>query len=360
MTRLSLRFALVLGLFAAMSANAASISSGDILIYRVGDGGSALTSAATPVFIDEYKPDGSFVQTISVPIVTGGANHRLTASGTATSEGFITQSTNGLYFVFAGYDAAVGTAGVTTSASTAVNRVIGRLDLTGSLDTSTALTDAISGGNPRGAASTDGANLWISGTSTGGGIRYAAFGATTSTALTTGGTSNLRATAIYGGQLYISTGSGTHGVATVGSGTPTTGGQTLTNLPGVSNGTTGSPYQFFIADLDAGVAGLDTIYVADDTANQIQKYSLVGATWTANGTIAASGVRGLTGRASGGSVTLFATSGTTLFTLTDSSGYNATISGALTTLASAGTNKAFRGVALLTSTAPTNPTGTGA
>jgi hypothetical protein len=37
-----------------------------------------------------------------------------------------------------------------------VNRVIGRVDATGAVDISTALGDAISGGNPRGAASTNG------------------------------------------------------------------------------------------------------------------------------------------------------------------------------------------------------------
>ena len=29
---------------------------------------------------------------------------------------------------------------------------------------------------------------------------------------------------------------------------------------------TGSPYGFFFPDLDAGVSGLDTLYVADDAA----------------------------------------------------------------------------------------------
>jgi hypothetical protein len=40
------------------------------------------------------------------------------------------------------------------------------------------------------------------------------------------------------------------------------------------------------------------------------------------------------------------TARTTLRTLTDTSGYNVTITGTVTTLATAGTNTAFQGVAL--------------
>ncbi len=77
-----------------------------------------------------------------------------------------------------------------------------------------------------------------------------------------------------------------------------------------------SPYQFFFADLDAGVAGVDTVYVADDSSlvngGGIQKYSLVGGTWVANGIVGLAGSRGLTGVVSGSSVTLYVTNGTTL------------------------------------------------
>src|SRR5262249_12590729 len=127
----------------------------------------------------------------------------------------------------------------------------------------------------------------------------------------------------------------------------------ITGLPGIP--TSGSHYNFFFADLDAGVAGVDTLYLAEDTASggQIQKYSLVGGTWTAKGAIAASAVRGLTGTVAGTTVTLYgttgggnATGGGSLYKLTDASGYNATITGTLTTIASAAANTAFRGVAL--------------
>jgi hypothetical protein len=126
-------------------------------------------------------------------------------------------------------------------------------------------------------------------------------------------------------------------------------------LPGIST-TTGSNTQFFFADLDTGIPGVDTLYVADETLNTgfIAKYSLVSGTWTSNGTFAVGGGNsfiGLTGKNSGQNVTLFATrtvssSSSQLMTITDTSGYNATFAPTGTVVATAATNTAFRGVAL--------------
>ncbi len=336
---------------------AAAFTPGNLVIYRVGDGVAALGSTATAVFLDEYTTAGIFVQSIALPTTVSGANRILTASGTATSEGLLTRSVNGNYLILTGYNAALATASITTSTSATVNRVIGRVDASGSVDTTTALTDALSGGNPRSAASTNGTDLWISGTSSGGGIRYALFGATTSTALNTATVTNLRHTNIYNGQLYVSSQSGAFRLATVGTGTPTTGSQTITNLPGYTTSTT-SPYGFFLADLNGGVAGDDTLYVADDNGaggtGGIQKYSLVAGSWVANGSVASTaGLRGLTGAVSGNSVTLYVTSGGALFTLTDTAGYNATITGTLGSLATVAANRAFRGVAFAPTSAAT-------
>ena len=341
----------------------ASFTAGDLVIYRVGTGSAALSSAATAVFLDEYTTSGGApVQSIAMPTADSGANQTLTASGTATSEGLLTRSTDGNSLTLTGYDAAPGTANVTSSSSSTINRVIGRVDASGTVNTTTALTDAISGGNPRSSVSTNGTDLWIAGTSSGGGIRYTTLGATTSTALNTATVTNLRQTNIFGGQLYVSSQSGAFRLATVGSGTPTTSGQTITNLPGYPTATT-SPYGFFFADLNAGVAGVDTLYVADDNGaggtGGIQKYSLVSGSWVANGSIAnTTGLRGLTGVVNGSNVTLYTTNPSTLLAVTDTTGYNATITGTLTSIATAPTNTAFRGVALAPVMAQPTPTPT--
>jgi hypothetical protein len=325
----------------------AQFTPGNLVIYRVGDGIAPLSSAATAVFLDEYTTTGALAQSIPLPTVISGSNKRITASGTATSEGLITRSIDGQFLLVSGYDAAVGTASITGSAGTTINRVVGRIDNSINIDATTGLTDFASASNPRSVISTNGTDLWVTGGT--GGVRHATLGATTSTQLSTTVT-NLRQTNIFDNQLYISTASGTAvRLGAVGTGLPTTSGQTITNLPGFPS-STGSPYGFFFADLDAGVPGNDVVYVADDgTGTGFQKYSLVGGNWVSNGNIAVTGngLRGITGSVIGSTVTLYGTSGTNLFQLIDASGYNATISGTVTTLATAPTNTAFRGVAFV-------------
>ena len=80
---------------AAPSRPHAAFTPGDLVIYRVGDGTAALVNTGVPVFLDEYTPLGILVQSISVPTTTVGLNRRLIASGTATSEGLLTRSTDG-------------------------------------------------------------------------------------------------------------------------------------------------------------------------------------------------------------------------------------------------------------------------
>src|SRR5437588_7066799 len=157
---------------------ATGFAQGNLVVYRVGDGSAPLSSNATPVFLDEYTPSGVLVQSIPLPTSISGINKRLTASGTATSEGELARSVDGKYLTAAGYDAAAGTASITGSSSSSVNRVIARVDASGAVDTSTALNDAASGSNPRGAVSTDGTNIWVDGGA--GGVRLATFGANTS------------------------------------------------------------------------------------------------------------------------------------------------------------------------------------
>jgi hypothetical protein len=144
---------------------------------------------------------------------------------------------------------------------------------------------------------------------------------------------------------------------------PTTTGQTTTRLPGLTDASNPSTYSFYLADLNQSVAGPDTLYVADDGAGALTKFSLVGGTWTSNGTIGTStdAYRGLTGVTSGTTVTLYAvrkagssSPGGELVSLTDAGGYNGSFTGTPTVLVTAATNTAFRSVAL-TPVAPTPP-----
>ncbi len=324
-----------------------AFGAGNLVVLRVGTEGSttALGSTGTAVYLDEFTPAGTLVRTIAIPNNTS-PSPKLVLSGSATSEGTLNLSTLGNVLTFAGYDTVPGVATLTSSTSANVSRSIGVVDGAGNVYITKAPADYSSAGSPRSIISTNGTEFWATTAATTG-MRYFTAGSTTSTQLATAPT-NLRVAEIYNNQLYVSTGSGTIRVAEVGTGIPTTSGQTITNLPGFP--TTGSPYGFFLTDLDASVAGPDVLYVAEEAAAGLQKFSLVGGSWVANGTIAVSGngLRGLTGRVAAGVVTLYgvnaAGTGSNLISFTDAAGYNVALTGTAVTLATAPTNTAFRGV----------------
>jgi hypothetical protein len=328
---------------------AAPFKAGDIAVYRVGTGAS-LTSAGTSVFIDEYTPTGTFVQSIPLPTTTSGTNQPFVDSGTASSDGQLTLSTDGEDLVTEAYDASVGTAGVTGAASATVPRTVAVIDTSGDIDTSTALSDADSGNNVRSAVSTDGTSLWVAG---GVDIRAASDGAGTSNLLAAQNTRNLQ---IADGQLYFSSSSGSFkGIGTVGTGTPKSGTQSLTLLPGNPDGGN-SPVGFALATLGTGSAP-DTLYVEDTSS--ILKYSLISGSWVAKGSITLPAIgslslEGLAVSVNNGTATLFAsaggggaTGGGTIWKATDDTGAGNTVSGSATSIITASTDEAFRGVAFV-------------
>jgi hypothetical protein len=237
-------FALV---FSQVGNSQSPFTQGNLVVYRVGDGISVLANTGNPVFLDEYTTSGILVQSVPMPTSQCGSNKPLVAAGTATAEGLMNRSVDGHYLLLGGYATTIPYASsLTLTTSDVVPRVIGVVTAGAVINTSTALTDAASAGSPRGVCSTDGNDLWISG-STGGG-RYTTLGSTTSIQLTTT-PSNLRALNIFNGQLYASSQSGAFRLSSIGVGIPITSGQTTTNLPGFPT-STGSPYGFYFADLD--------------------------------------------------------------------------------------------------------------
>jgi hypothetical protein len=350
--KLSAVVALVAAIVLVLAAQAsAALTPGDVVVYRVGTGSGALSSAAFPVFLNEYEPNGTLVESIALPTSTSGSNKPLLASGSGSSEGLLTLSANGEYLLAPGYDAAVGTAKISETSDTSVPRTVGRVSASGAVDTSTALTDVGNANNPRGATSSDGKTLYWSGAgkSTSGGVHVATLGASTSTLLSSSDT-NARAVEIYNGQLYTSSDPTKEGIdiATVGTGLPTTGGQATTNLPFAT--APSEPYAFSLLTLGLGSAP-DTMYVADNSAGAIVKFGLVSGKWTKEGSVAVSAVTGVTANDVAGIVTIFATTsgssgeGGVLYKITDSSGVNGTLTGNATQIATAPANESFRGVA---------------
>lgn len=340
------RFSLLLAAVALATTAPAQITPGNLVAVRVGTGATALTNASTAVFLDEFTTGGTLVQSVPLPTAASGLHKPVTCSGTATSEGGLTQSADGRFLLLAGYGIAPGGASVASSASSSVNRVCARIGLDEAIDSTTALADAYSLNNFRSVASYSGLEFWTAGTASAGnnpGVRFAAaLGATSSLQLEPNLT-NVRRVDIWNGQLYCASAAGSaFGISAVGSGLPTTPNQTISLLPGFPTATGPSPYDFWFAN-DA------TLYVADDRTNGsggIQKWANTGGSWTLQYTLAPGanlGCRGLSGSFAGGTTTLFATTTANALVRVVDAGPGSVVQ----TLATGAANTAWRGLRLV-------------
>jgi MYXO-CTERM domain-containing protein len=358
---------------AAVSSTALAgvFTAGNLLVSRYGDGIATLTSAAAAVAINEYTTaagQSSAVQ--SIAFATTGAN-QFTDSGSATSDGYL-NTYNG-YVAIAGYNAATGTASVASSNT----KVVQVLDSTGSVVNRavfpTSGTMPFTSNNIRSAIATSATNFYATGTgggspSTGGAWYSNSTNYTQVSSTASGQPTNMRNVGIFGGQLYASSAASTgNGVWAVGSGLTTSAGQTSALV--INAGSGASTYGFVMFDTNQD-GGVDLAYLADDrttTGGGLQKWMLVGGTWTqswsrlvnSTGTLSGTaatgfaGIRGLTG-------TWDAVNGAQLYATTTESNNNRLISivdnGSIpttaTNLVSAGTNFAFRGVAFTPVPAP--------
>lgn len=315
-----------------------AFTAGNILTLRVGESaGPALTSASQPLFLDEYTPTGTFVQSVPLPFAQnalGANNRKFTMSGTSTSEGYLNLSPDGQYLTFAGYDAAPGVLAITGTSAATTNRVVARVTYNGGINTTTRIADGYDANNVRSAATVDGNAFWTGGAGTGGGARYVALGSTgTSTQLSTTIT-NTRGTAIYNSQLYCTSQSGSNiGVNTVGTGLPTTAGNTISILSGTAtNVDLTNPHGFVFVDQDDNGTP-DVMYVADANLGLV-KFSNSSGTWTKRGSLpntSGGAVYGLTAQAVGANRRIYLNLGTSstiateIYTFLDNSAITANI-----------------------------------
>lgn len=312
-----------------------AITAGNLVIYRVGTGAAALGSTATSVFLDEYTTSGTLVQSIALPNTGASA---LTAVGNSSTEGVISRSQDGLSLVFTGYRKDAGGTSPASDAPGTTARVIGTIGLSGLANTSIALTDPANA--IRSATTVDGTTYYIS---TAAGVRYVGTpsGAATSVLIDS---RNSRQVTLSGNVVYASNGSTSITNKVQSYGVLPTGATTPTPIVSQLLGDAVNGIAFF--DLNAGVAGDDTLYLLNTFQGQLRKFTFDGSAWNASGSLATSAVN-LTGVAEGGIVNLFLTTGGNLLGLTDASGYNADLTGTPSILATAGENTAFRGVGVL-------------
>ena len=313
----------------------------NLAVLRVGEGSASLTSAGTALFVDEYTPAGSRVQSLALPANGSGA---LVASGTASSEGALMRSPDGSALCLAGYNADAGTASIASTTAAAVPRAAATLDAGGSFALAASTSTQFNGNNVRSAATDGTNNFWAAGGNSG--TYY--LGTASAPATVQSALANTRVLNAFNGNLYFTVGSGTARGLYAFAGLPVSS-ASATQL--IDTGSSSSPYAFVI-----NAAGT-LAYIADDSSvaagGGIQKWTNNAGTWSLAYTLtnAGTGGRGLVADFSGASPVLYATtsesSANRLVAITDTG--SASLA---TTLATAPTYTVFRGVAFTPESAP--------
>jgi hypothetical protein len=372
-------FAVVLATVAAAlgfaaQAGAQSLTPGDVVVERDGSGGAeAITNVSTPVYLNEFTPTGGLVTTLALPTEASQgptyenskhetvheAEKPLLDEGSAVSDGELTLSANAECLLTVGYDAPLGVEKVDETRDTTTPRTVAVINKNEEINTTTALTDFANENNARSATSNECTKIWVggAGSKTTGGVVEAEVkkeGTSTGTQLDENDT-NVRQVEVVDGQLYASADpekAPKIAIGKMGSGLPSTKGQTITGLPfEPPEKTPEEPYGYSLLTLGLGSTP-DTLYVADNKRSEVVKYGLSGGKWVEHGAVEIPAeLTGVTANDVGGAVTIYATSSGasgkkgTLYRISDVSGVNGTLSGIPVEIATAPTNEAFRGVA---------------
>jgi uncharacterized protein (TIGR02145 family) len=310
----------------------------NLVIYRIGDGSTTLSNAAAPVSIQEVSTSGSVVQTVSSLFV--GTN-LLTQGGASPSSGYL-NSNNG-YMAVPGLNSALGTATATAENTKVTHIIDGTVTLNSRILHPTTGTMPFTSNTYRSVVPITATTFYCAGTATStGGVWY--YDGTSFTQIYNT-QNNVRNLEIFNGNLYLSVGAGTaRGIYQVGTGLPTTAGQTATLL--FSNDQTfGSVYNFSISPDGC------TAYIADDGTGAtalagITKFTKSGGVWTSSTPYASGSTRGLVVDYSATNPIIYATTApsngvvcNTLISITDN-GASYTSNWSL----SAGSNYGFDGV----------------
>jgi hypothetical protein len=347
-----------LAFFGAMPAQAGPFTPGNLVVVQVGTGGIVVPGDSAPVFIQEFSSTGAGqttpVNTVELPIAPSGANFALTLSQTTVTEGNLFGSPDQRWIALAGYNAAPGTPGVSTTPSGTVARVVARVDQFGQVDTSTRITDGYNGSPIRGAATDNGTRFWTAGGSptdgATGGTRFVNLGSSGASTQISTIPQATRAVGIHNGQLYNTAESpGFTAVNRVGTGLPTTPATTTVLDPAMLISGIGAPSPNAFAFSPDG----NTLYVADSRSvangGGVQKWVFNGTNWVLNRTfneLLTTGTFGLAVNFSGPNATIFTvtteTSGNRILSVEDPN--NSEILAPFKLVATAGANRVFRGI----------------
>ncbi|MES2690819.1 MAG: T9SS type A sorting domain-containing protein [Bacteroidota bacterium] len=328
-----------LGFGFVLTAQAQTLTVGNIAILRLGDSVTTLANTGAAVAIDQITATGSYVNSVILPRT--GAN-AVTLGATATSEGQLTLASNASSINLFGYKSTYPySAAINTSTSAAVSRVVVSINASGVISMPTLTATNFSASNPRCVAS-NGVSYWGVG-----GVTGIAHGNSTSNldTIVSNTTTNIRNINIFAGRLFYTSASGTSGVYRMSSAAlPVNSGNTAT--PYIATGTGSSPYGFAF-NPDTSIC-----YISDDrviaSGGGIQKWTRAGSTWTlaytlGTGTTSTVGARALSVNWSGTRPVIVAVTAEAslnrIISITDIGSTSAAL-----TLATASANTVYRGV----------------
>jgi hypothetical protein len=309
---------------------------GNLAVLRAGDGTQTLGSHGNSVFIDQFRTNGTLVNSLAIPDDTTNA---LLVSGSASSEGALTLSADKRLLMLGGYQitlsnaAALGTS-LANADSSAAPRAVAAVDANGGFALTGVTYTQYGANNMRGGTSDGRGNYWGAGAASG---TYYFGNGTPETVQSV--VKNSEAIQDVGGDLFFSTSKTTAGIweipgAPMNAATPTN----------ILVSATASPYGFAFSP------NRQTVYIADDTLTGkggIQRWNLTNGAWAmayAFAGITNVGARGVAVDFSKAQPLIYATTaeatGNRLVSLADTGA-----AASVKTLATAAANEIFRGVA---------------
>ncbi len=318
----------------------------NLIVIRVGDGAQTLNLNGNSISLDQFTPDGTYVNTVVIPdegpsamTAIGWDNINGVNKGSTTGT-CLTRSLDGRFMVVPGYNTNLASGdSLVASLAAAVPRGIGLVDSYGQYSLAVASTNAVFDATYWRAAITDGTNnFWGSGGVAG--TYY--FGFDQPPALVQDFFVNARSMALFNGNIYCAEASNPNGVLKI-DGLPT--------MP-----TTGTNYLFPNStgtfDLTVSPDG-NLIYVADQrnvlNGGGVQRWEFDGAMWNLVYTLTDGfgdlGPRYIAADFSGANPVLYVTSNDASFD--DNRIIRVVDTGASstgTTLAYAGVNQTLRGI----------------
>jgi hypothetical protein len=290
-------------------AHAVAFQAGDLAVLVRGDGANALANTGNQIGIVGMTRAGVVNQTIAVPttITLQGdgwaSNSGLIQSGSGSSEGQISLSTDGSKLAFAGYIDTPGSHQLSSATAAVVQRGYAFVDYAGtySFGGTFGNSTAYSTNNIRGAA-TNGASVWGAGANGSPGLGGTIVGlgndSTPGTEVQLDSSTqgvNTRAVNLFNGNLFFSSQKGTDGIYYF-SGFPTSGSPTENLLFAVGN--TDSINDFDVSPGTIRATG-SHVYVADArvtaSGGGVQRWDWNGSAYTKSYTftVPTEGLRGL-------------------------------------------------------------------